>query len=214
MNFIKNHNLQIVMLYHIVLGYGLYHYDSGAFTILGLFIYAVLFNWLVGSCISHIRFSHGKYKDSWLNYFFTLLILFRGTGSPLSLSMIHRVHHKYSDTEKDPHSPKYIGWFRTYFWLWKTDSVHPKYIKDYLSSPFQMFMHRHWIKLHLLLIAILFLIDPRIVLFGVSVAVVSTFHFSGLLNTLGHLHGEPRNAPELKYISSWFWKHQDHHTLY
>lgn len=42
-----------------------------------------------------------------LNFVFGSLSILAGRGSPLGWVYIHRCHHAYSDTEKDPHSPLY-----------------------------------------------------------------------------------------------------------
>ena len=35
--------------------------------------------------------------------------------SPLSWAGVHRMHHAYADTPKDPHSPKYKKWYEVLF---------------------------------------------------------------------------------------------------
>ena len=84
-------------------------------------------------------------------------------------------------------------------------------IKDFIKSDFQKFVHKHWIKLHVVIVAVLALIDLRLVCFMISPFVVYTFHTASLVNTLSHKDGEPRNATELKFISWWGWNHGDHH---
>ena len=53
------------------------------------------------------------------------LIVLTGAKSPLGWAAAHRAHHQYSDTEKDPHSPKHKG-----FW-YSIDTVRDK---KYLES--------------------------------------------------------------------------------
>ncbi|MFN6944312.1 MAG: acyl-CoA desaturase [Cytophagaceae bacterium] len=45
----------------------------------------------------------------WEKVFYVLTFIFQGSSflSPKAYGIMHRLHHAYADTEKDPHSPKY-----------------------------------------------------------------------------------------------------------
>ena len=45
----------------------------------------------------------------WERFFYILSYLMQGASymSPRAYAIMHRMHHAYTDTEKDPHSPKY-----------------------------------------------------------------------------------------------------------
>lgn len=69
----------------------------------------------------HKLFAHRAFKPkAWYPYVATFVASIAFYGDPLSAAMIHRVHHRYADGEKDPHSPThgrfhaYLGWMRTY----------------------------------------------------------------------------------------------------
>ena len=72
-------------------------------------------------------------------------------------------------------------------------------------------MHKYWLYFQLTSIAVLVIINPVFVCFGISLFVATTFHIAGITNVLGHLNGEPRNAPELIFTHGPAWKHADHH---
>ncbi len=57
---------------------------------------------------SHKMFKMNKITEK---IFFLLTFLTQGTSflHPAGYAMMHRNHHKYSDTEKDPHSPKFFN---------------------------------------------------------------------------------------------------------
>lgn len=69
----------------------------------------------------HKLFSHRSFKA---RRFYPYLSAFFGSiafyGDPLSAAIVHRMHHKHADTDKDPHTPirgrfhAYIGWVATY----------------------------------------------------------------------------------------------------
>ncbi|MEX0967400.1 MAG: acyl-CoA desaturase [Bacteroidia bacterium] len=60
----------------------------------------------------HHRYSaHRQFTMSrtWERIFFILSYVFQGSSylSPYAYGVLHRYHHAYADTDKDPHSPKY-----------------------------------------------------------------------------------------------------------
>jgi len=64
----------------------------------------------------HRCFSHGEIKVSPIGQCIMLYCgVLCGGQSALSWSGIHRMHHAYSDTPKDPHSPLYKKWYQILF---------------------------------------------------------------------------------------------------
>jgi stearoyl-CoA desaturase (delta-9 desaturase) len=65
-----------------------------------------------------------RMSERWEKVFFILTYIFQGSSflNPRAYAIMHRMHHAFSDTERDPHSPKY---FRSVFGLmWKTKQVY------------------------------------------------------------------------------------------
>jgi len=68
-------------------------------------------------------------------------------GDPIWFAGKHRIHHKYSDTERDVHSPKQGFWF---CWFGSVaDEGYPekeilKHAADFTSYPELMWMHRNY----------------------------------------------------------------------
>lgn len=63
-----------------------------------------------------------------------------GTGSPISWVLIHKAHHKYSDTDKDPHSAKDV----LKYVIGKYPTVSAKGMRKLAQSKFNKFIHRHY----------------------------------------------------------------------
>ena len=84
----------------------------------------------------HHRYSaHKMFKMSkfWEKVFFVLSLVFQGSSylSPYAYGLLHRLHHAYADTFRDPHSPtndKNI--FRM---MWKTKLIYTKIRKGQYS---------------------------------------------------------------------------------
>ncbi len=60
----------------------------------------------------------------WEKVFYTLTWIFQGSSylSPHAYGIMHRLHHAYADTEKDPHSPKYSD--NLFDMMWKTKVIY------------------------------------------------------------------------------------------
>ena len=201
-----------ILMHHISIMIGIYIYGFDWSMAVLSFLFGMFWAWVVGHNIIHYYFSHGKYEDSLKSYFYTFLALTSGLGSPISFSASHRQHHRFVDTVKDPHSPSYIGWARVYFLAWEPQNINPRMIADFARSKVQKWVHKRWYHLHIAIVACLLLIDPRLVFFALSPGVLYSFHSASLTNTLSHIDGTSRNAPELKILGWWGWRHHDHHN--
>jgi stearoyl-CoA desaturase (Delta-9 desaturase) len=60
----------------------------------------------------------------WEKFFFVFTYLMQGSSflSPRAYAILHRMHHAYSDTEKDPHSPHYSN--NAFTMMWKTKNIY------------------------------------------------------------------------------------------
>ncbi|KAA9327083.1 acyl-CoA desaturase [Hymenobacter busanensis] len=60
----------------------------------------------------------------WERFFFVFTFLMQGSSfmSPRGYALLHRMHHAYSDTEQDPHSPHYTA--NAFTMMWKTRNVY------------------------------------------------------------------------------------------
>lgn len=69
-------------------------------------------------------------NKSWEKIFYVLTYIFQGSSflNPRAYAIMHRMHHAFSDTERDPHSPKY---FKSVFGLmWKTKDIYLNLINN------------------------------------------------------------------------------------
>jgi stearoyl-CoA desaturase (delta-9 desaturase) len=70
---------------------------------------------------AHAMFKMNKF---WEKFFFIFLYLTQGSSYlvPRAYGALHRMHHAYSDTEKDPHSPLYSR--NAFVMMWKTKDIY------------------------------------------------------------------------------------------
>lgn len=70
---------------------------------------------------AHKMFSMSKF---WEKSFFVFTFITQGSSylSPYAYGILHRMHHTYTDTEKDPHSPKYDK--SIFSMMWRTKELY------------------------------------------------------------------------------------------
>lgn len=91
----------------------------------------------------HRLLAHRSFQTSrWVERFFVLLALCCMEDTPARWVANHRFHHKYSDTEPDPHSPlvsflwSHIGWLMFYNAEMHNIAAYQKYVPDLIRELF------------------------------------------------------------------------------
>ena len=202
----------LLLFNHVLAGYILYT----AFSWNMLFVSYILGFTLGGLGISvgyHRYFCHRSFKT---NNFFEYLLLSIGhycsLGSAITWAGIHREHHDTSDTENDPHSPKYNGILRTLVHVWKRYDIKPKYVKDLLKVDKLKYQHRYYFpQLLVFVILLLVLIGPAYTAYLYSIPAVYVFYATGVINSINHISGKPNNIAVLNLITSGESYHKNHH---
>src|SRR5688572_19516989 len=91
---------------------------------------------------SHKMFTMSK---GWERFFYFLTFLFQGASflNPRAYAIMHRMHHAYSDTEKDPHSPHFMK--DVWGLMMKTKKIYADFVK-YKTEPEPAFVggYREW----------------------------------------------------------------------
>ncbi len=79
----------------------------------------------------HRYAAHGAFEMSrgWEKVFYILTYIAQGSSymSPRTYAIMHRMHHAYADTEKDPHSPSFSK--NMIHMMWRTSSIYVKIFK-------------------------------------------------------------------------------------
>lgn len=70
----------------------------------------------------------------WERFFYILVYLFQGSSflTPRAYGIMHRMHHAYSDTEKDPHSPHYFN--NIFSMMWQTRNIYNGLVEGKIES--------------------------------------------------------------------------------
>jgi len=96
----------------------------------------------------HRLFSHHGFPVSkFMKRFILFCGAIAGQGSSILWVGIHRgLHHRFSDTDKDPHSPEDGFWHSYILWMFKMKEgdVPVRSIPDLLRDPDHVFVHKYY----------------------------------------------------------------------
>ena len=145
----------------------------------------------------HRYFSHRSFKAPRLIQF--LLALLGGTAvqkGALWWAANHRLHHRYSDSSKDIHSPVQKGfWWAHVGWIIFDDHDETRWelISDLAKFPELRFLNKyHWIPGLAYASAIYFFLGWDAFVWGFLVSTVLVWHGTYTINSLSHVFGTAR----------------------
>lgn len=157
------------------------------------------------------------FKSIWLkNICLTTAVPVINT-SPIEWAYAHRGHHAYLDTDLDPHSPKKIGFWRSYFHLWhynpKSSSIS---VKDLVIDRQVLWFHKHWIKVLASMWLLSWLVFGLQGLLTVMIIGFWACHAFGVTNANFHHTKEPgevQDGPMLTWLCGGENHHAYHHQM-
>jgi len=117
--------------------------------------------WIFGVAISTHRYlSHNTFTCSVIwDRILKISSLLAVNNSPSHWVAMHRQHHTYSDSDKDPHSPYRNGFFRNALHFYKPFILEDQFTNKH-NDKFLLFLDTHPLKIILVYVVILWLIDP------------------------------------------------------
>lgn len=173
---------KILIIFHHLMLISLFFIDWSAAWILIIFIGWILFGKIGGEVGFHRLFAHRSFKTSlWKEHVLLILGSLNCLGSSYGWCGTHRIHHRYSDTIKDPQSPHYYKWYNIWLVNWIPVKFTPSLVKDLLDNKWHIFLHRYYFLFVMLIYTVVCIIDFKIAIFLISASAVWTFHTSSLL---------------------------------
>ena len=155
----------------------------------------------VGIAVTYHRYlAHRSFEmPKWRERILVLIGHLAGTGSAISWVSEHHQHHRFSDTAKDPHSPRNGLWRAlTLDYIHTTSPMQVRHNRTAIHlarDGFYRFLHDYYLLLHGVWVACLYtLFGVDGVLFGHVVPVACVVIASVLTNFLGHAIGSQRYA--------------------
>lgn len=217
------HTIQLINL--LITFYGIYYvYMTGDYWLLGL-SYLIVF---VYTCVGlqagyHRLLTHKSYKTSkFMEYIMSSIGVMCIVGSPIAWVSAHRQHHRYPDTEKDPHSPHILGLGRSLLGVWKNVEIDAGCgAYDLAKDKFQRFLHKYYFRILFVYAGLLYLMDPIVGIFCFSFPATLLITGANAVGTLTHWSGYRSYDTRDKSYNNWLawlislgtegW-HNNHHA--
>lgn len=174
--------------------------------------------------ISHQAFECSKF---FRNFLATLGVI-SGQGSPLLWISWHRIHHAYTDTPKDIHSPVNGGfWWSHMVHLcyrpdWASDAMWRGAIKDLNGDRYLEFLHKYAVPIMFTQVIPLYLLGGMpLLMWGGFARVLIMLHFTWCVNSVTHLWGYKNfttkdtstNNPFVALVTAGEGWHNNHHAF-
>lgn len=169
----------------------------------------------------HRYFTHQSFKtNKFWHYILFFLSTFSGAGPIPVWVTSHRAHHKFSDRDGDPHSPKLYGRLGTFLvgWFYWPTPKNKKlqglsYGLLYQRSKLMKFTTDYYVIINFCVLTILFFLSP--ILFSLyCYHCIIGLSMSSIVNTWGHWYGESKDWYKFKYLLCWLdlLYHGSHHN--
>jgi len=212
--------IQIISTIFTIVGF--WYFDFTLTNLIIVFIGYFLYSGIGVSLMMHRYWTHKsfEFKNNLIKCIFSLFAILAGRGSPLGWVYVHRLHHSFSDTEKDPHDPATKHWRIFFPHLIKYgEKIDKRIIKDMLYKE-HLYVNKYYILFLLVWSLILFLISFELLYFFYIVPLFLTFLSLDLFVFLTHRYGYRNFNTKDNSRNNWFislilwgegW-HNNHHN--
>jgi len=193
--------------WHTVIALTLFHvFAIGAlFTFSWQNLAAFLILWWISGSLGiglgfHRLLTHRGFKTpKWLEYFLTFCGTIALQSGAISWVTTHRMHHAFTETDKDPHSPikglkwAHIGWIMKGTAQIQSEATMSRYSPDLMKDKVHRLMNDYyWVSSILVGIALVAIGGWSMLLWGVFLRTVWGWHSTWLVNSATHTWGTRR----------------------
>ncbi len=174
----------------------------------------------------HRYFSHRTYKTSRaLQFVLAFVAETSAQRGILWWAAHHRDHHKFSDTERDVHSPVQYGFWHSHFgWIYDNNSdTDWARVKDFTKYPELVVLDKlWWLPPTLLGVAVWAAFGWAALWGGFMLSTVLLWHGTFTINSLSHVWGKRRYATSDTSRNNWVlaiitlgegWHNNHHHYM-
>jgi stearoyl-CoA desaturase (delta-9 desaturase) len=203
--------LLLLQIYvHIMFVAGLFFFPPLTILI-SLILSHVIFVGLCGTVYYHRVMSHRNNINSVLEKILMFVSWIGASGSVLGWVATHRTHHRYSDTLKDPHSPKFNGLWKTYWWS-SANEKSIRLVPDLLRNKLYVWQHKYYFVGIILLHIIMMVMFEPITYWLICIVPAFMMWFAGsMINVLSHDENGPANSLILGLLFAGEGWHKNHH---
>jgi stearoyl-CoA desaturase (delta-9 desaturase) len=160
--------------------------------------------WVAGSLgiglAYHRLLTHRGFKTpKWVEYILTFFATLALQSGPLAWVTTHRMHHAFTETENDPHSPRDGTYWSHIGWIFKGEAqnhdmaTHQRYSPDLVKDKVLVLMDKYfWVSTVLVSVLLYAIGGFSMILWGVALRIVWGWHTTWLVNSATHLWGTRR----------------------
>lgn len=188
--------------------------------------------WIAGSLgiglgyhrlLTHRGFAAPKWLEYTLSVFGTLAL----QSGPLTWVTTHRLHHAFTETDKDPHSPRHGTYWAHIGWIFRGTAQNQtwptmvRYCPDITRDAFQVALNKYYYVPIVVAGLILFAIGGwTMVVWAIAFRTVFGWHMTWLVNSATHLWGtrrfetrdDSRNNALIAAVTFGEGWHNNHHA--
>lgn len=176
----------------------------------------------------HRLFTHRGFKvPKAVEYFLHICGSLALQSGAISWVTTHRLHHAFTDTEKDPHSPRFGFWWAHIGWIFRgtaqnqTTATMQRYAPDMMKDRVHRALNKYYWVTPIVAAVILFAIGGwSMVLWAIFLRTVLSWHFTWLVNSATHVWGtrrfdirdDSRNNALVTLVTFGEGWHNNHHA--
>ena len=184
----------------------------------------------------HRGFAHRAFSAPRLTWFvFALLGVTATQRGPIWWAGIHRLHHQYADTERDPHNSSKGFWHSHMLWFLRNDilDIRLDQFKDLSEFAEIRWMNRNDLLVSIAFAVLIFLLGValqplfpgtngwQMLVWGYFISTVALMHATFLVNSMGHRRGKRTHETQDDSRNLWWlalftmgegW-HNNHHRF-
>lgn len=156
-------------------------------------------SWGIGLSYHRLLTHQGFRVPKWLEYFLAFWGTLALQSGPITWVATHRKHHKFTETDDDPHSPRggavwsHIGWILQGEGQIKDEAGMMRYAPDLMKDGvYRLLNDYYWVSSVLVGIGLMAIGGWSMVLWGIFLRTVFGWHSTWLVNSATHIWGSRR----------------------
>lgn len=214
---------------------GIFYVGVSGFAVIFMLLFYLIRMFSI-TAFFHRYLSHKTFQTSRIVQFvFVLIGTMSAQRGPLWWAAHHRYHHRFTDTEHDPHSSTYGFWYSHLGWFLNdyNFATRKEVVKDWLKYPELVWLDRFSLIIVLLTAVSIYALGEwlavvypslatsglQLLVWGFVVSTVLLIHATLCINSLAHLYGsrdfetadQSRNSLFLSIITLGEGWHNNHH---
>ena len=156
-------------------------------------------SWGIGMGYHRLLTHRGFKSPKWFERFLATCATLALQSGPLAWVTTHRVHHAFTETDKDPHTPRDGTYWAHMGWIFRgtaqnqPEATVKRYSPDLLRDPYMVFLEKYYFLTPIAMGIVLMAIGGwQMVVWGIFFRTVIGWHFTWLVNSATHLWGSRR----------------------